>query len=97
MKKPIIVCTEKRGVVFGYSSRSKPNKDGQIKLKNARMALYWPKSVGGVFGLGEKGPDADTRVSAQLDGVYLEGVTAIFDVSKEAEKAWKLAPVQGRG
>jgi len=28
--------------------------------------------------------------------VRLEGVTAIFDVTKSARKAWKAAPVQGR-
>lgn len=60
------------------------------------MCLYWPASVGGVFGLGDVGPNADTKVSAKLSKVLLEGVTAIFDVSDTAEKAWKLAPVQGR-
>lgn len=94
--KPIIVCTDKRGVVFGYSKKTKPNKKGQIELKDARMCLYWPSSVGGVFGLGENGPNKDTRISAQLDKVHLEGVTAIFDVSKQAAKSWKAAPVQGR-
>ena len=94
--KPVIVCTEKRGVIFGYAKKDRPNKKGQIKLKKARMCLYWPASVGGVFGLGDKGPNAETKVSAMLDSVLLEGVTAIFDVTKDAEKAWKSAPVQGR-
>ena len=94
--KPVIVCTNKRGVIFGYAKKDRPNKRGQITLKKARMCLYWPSSVGGVFGLGEIGPDAETKVSAKLSRVILEGVTAIFDVSPEAEKAWKSAPVQGR-
>ncbi len=93
---PVIVCTDKRGVIFGYAKKDRPNKHGQITLKKARMCLYWPKSVGGVFGLGDIGPNADTKVSAKLSKVRLEGVTAIFDVSGEAEKAWKSAPVQGR-
>ena len=93
---PVIVCTEKRGVIFGYAKKDKPNKRGQIKLKKARMCLYWPISIGGVFGLGEVGPNAETKVSAELGGVFLEGVTAIFDVTKDAEKAWKSAPVRGR-
>lgn len=93
---PVVVCTERGGVIFGYAKKDKPNKKGQIKLKRARMCLYWPASVGGVFGLGEKGPDAGTKVSAELGGVLLEGVTAIFDVTKEAQEAWKYAPIQGR-
>lgn len=94
--KPMIVCTDKRGVIFGYAKKARPNKNGQIKLKKARMCLYWPTSVGGVFGLGDIGPNSDTRVSAKLNSVRLEGVTAIFDVTKKAEKAWKSAPIQGR-
>jgi len=93
---PVIVCTEKRGVIFGYAKKDKPNKRGQIKLKKARMCLYWPTSIGGVFGLGEAGPNAETKVSAKLEGVFLEGVTAIFDVTEDAEKAWNSAPIQGR-
>ena len=94
--KPMIVCTDKRGVIFGYAKKDRPNKRGQITLKKARMCLYWPTTVGGVFGLGDIGPNADTKVSAKLSEVRLEGVTAIFDVSSDAEKAWKSAPVQGR-
>ena len=94
--KPVIVCTDKRGVIFGYAKKDKPNKRGQIKLKNARMCLYWPASIGGVFGLGEIGPNVETKVSAKLEKIHLEGVTAIFDVSPHAEKAWESTPVQGR-
>ena len=94
--KPVIVCTDKRGVIFGYAKKARPNKHGQITLKKARMCLYWPSTVGGVFGLGENGPNAETKISAKLYKVRLEGVTAIFDVSETAEKAWKSAPIQGR-
>ena len=94
--KPVIVCTESRGVIFGYAKKDKPNKSGQIKLKKARMCLSWQASVGGVFGLGEKGPNSGTKISAELDGILLEGVTAIFDVTAAAAHAWKKAPIQGR-
>lgn len=94
--KPVIVCTDKRGVIFGYAKKDSPNKRGQIVLRNARMCLYWPSSVGGVFGLGENGPNEGTKISANLKKIRLEGVTAIFDVSTEAEQAWMSAPVQGR-
>tara|TARA_R110000851_G_scaffold22626_16_gene67051 strand:+ start:404 stop:694 length:291 start_codon:yes stop_codon:yes gene_type:complete len=94
--KPVIVCTDKRGVIFGYAEKDRPNERGQITLEKARMCLYWPSTVGGVFGLGDIGPNADTKVSASLSKVRLEGVTAIFDVSPAAETAWKSAPIQGR-
>jgi hypothetical protein len=91
--KPVVVCTDKRGVVFGYcrSVTARP-----IVLHNARMCLYWSADVGGVFGLGEKGPTKDCKISAPLSEISLEGVTAIFSVDPVAEMAWNAAKVQGR-
>lgn len=91
--KPVIICTKHRGVVFGYTKN--PKKD-PVKLKKARMCLYWPKEIGGVFGLGESGPNSDTRISAVLKKIELRDVTAVFSVSKDAEKAWNSAPTQGQ-
>ena len=90
---PVIVCTDKRGVVFGYCTDTSARP---ITLKNARMALYWSSDVGGVFGLGEKGPTKDCKISAVLPEIVLEGVTAIFTVDPVAEKAWTSAKIQGR-
>jgi len=90
---PVVVCTDKRGVVFGYCQDTSARP---IKLESARMCLYWSTDVGGVFGLGEKGPTKDCKISAVLPEVTLEGVTAIFTVDPIAEKAWIAAKVQGR-
>ena len=62
-RAPVVVCTDKRGVVFGYTKNIKARP---IKLKQARMCLYWPKEVGGVFGLGDIGPNSETKISAVL-------------------------------
>ena len=90
---PIVVCTDKRGVVFGYCEDTSARP---IVLTNARMCLYWSSDVGGVFGLGEKGPTKDCKISATLPQITLEGVTAIFSVDPVAEKAWIAVKVQGR-
>ena len=90
---PVIVCTDKRGVVFGYADNLSARP---IVLKRARMCLYWDAVVGGVFGLGEAGPSKGSKISATLDSIMLEGVTAIFSVSPQAEQAWLAAPIQGR-
>jgi len=90
---PVVVCTDKRGVVFGYTDDVKARP---INLTKARMCLYWSSDVGGAFGLGERGPSKDSKVSAVLSSVSLEGVTVIFTVDPAAEKAWNSAKVQGR-
>ena len=92
-ERPVVVWTDKRGVIFGYTS----NVDARpIVLRNARMCLYWPSSVGGVFGLCDIGPNKDSKISAVLPSATFEGVTGVADVTPEAEKAWVSAKVQGR-
>ena len=92
-EKPVVVWTDKRGVIFGYTD----NADARpIVLRNARMCLYWPSSVGGVFGLCDIGPNKDSKISATLPSATFEGVTGVADVTPEAEKAWLSAKVQGR-
>jgi hypothetical protein len=90
---PVIVTTDKRGVVFGYADNVNARP---ITLRSARMCLYWSADVGGVFGLAEKGPTTDCKISAVAPSITLEGVTAVFSVDADAEKAWKNAKVQGR-
>jgi hypothetical protein len=92
--RPVVVCTARRAVVFGYA-RGDLDAD-PLTLQRARMCIYWPKEVGGVFGLGERGPNFATRVSARLDSLRLKEITAVFSVTSEAEKAWNAAPVQGQ-
>lgn len=92
-ERPVIVCTDKRGVVFGYTDDISARP---IVLKRARMCLYWSSDVGGVFGLAEKGPSASSKVSATLPEITLEGVTAVMSVDDAAENAWLAAKIQGR-
>lgn len=90
---PVIVCTDKRGVVFGWTNDTAGEK---ITLDRARMALSWSSDVGGVFGLAEKGPTKDCRISAVAPSITLSGITAVFSVDPAAVKSWEKAPVQGR-
>lgn len=90
---PVLVCTDKRGVVFGYTLR--PQAD-PITLTDARMCLYWSSEIGGVFGLTDKGPNSNCKISAASKSVDLSGVTAVFDLTDDAIQAWSSAPVQGR-
>lgn len=82
--RPVIVCTEHRGVFFGYA---RDTSGDTIHLTDARMAIYWG-TTRGVMELAEKGPNAKSRISAKAD-IELRKVTSVFEVSPEAEAAWK--------
>lgn len=62
--RAIIVCTDQRGVFFGYVPEDGPSNEVMlgagvtVRLKRARMAVYWTDAERGVFGLAAKGPGA---------------------------------------
>lgn len=85
-ERPVIICTEHRGVFFGYAEDTTGEK---IFLKRARMALYFGASRG-VMELAETGPTVKTKASARAD-IEVRKITAVFEVTPEACKKWEEA------
>lgn len=85
-ERPVIVCTQHRGVFFGYAEDTTGET---VLLKRARMAIYWGTTKG-VMQLCESGPTTNSKISARAD-VDLRNVTAVFEVTADATKAWEAA------
>lgn len=86
MARPVIVCTSHRGVFFGYAEDTSGEK---INLTGARMAIYFGTTKG-VMQLAETGPTSSSKISARAD-CEIRGVTAVFEVTDIATKAWEAA------
>lgn len=84
--RPVIVCTEHRGVFFGYASDTSGT---EIKLERARMAISFG-TTRGVMELAETGPTARSKVSARAD-IDVRKVTAVFEVTSAAAEKWENA------
>jgi hypothetical protein len=82
----VIVCTEYKGVFFGYATDTSADV---IHLKRARMAIYWG-TTRGVMELAETGPTKSSKISARAD-IELRKITAIFEVNLAAVAAWEAA------
>lgn len=87
-ERPVIVCTEYKGVFFGYADKTRADI---IDLKRARCCIYWSTDVGGFMGLAQKGPTRNCKIGATAD-LELRKITAVLEVTPEAEKAWVGAP-----
>jgi hypothetical protein len=83
LERPVIVCTEYRGVFFGYAEDTSGDV---VDLKRAKMAIYWG-TTNGVMQLAESGPTEQSKISAPAD-IQIRKVTAVFEVTPRAEKAW---------
>lgn len=88
-KQPLIVTTAHRGVFFGYGT---PTTDKTIRLEQCRMCVYWSANLHGVVGLAAKGPNSGCRVGPAAPAVTIQDITAVMEVTPEAEAAWKLEP-----
>lgn len=84
--RPVIVCTEFRGVFFGYAEDTSGDS---VELKSARMAIYWGTSRG-IMQLAETGPTSSSKISARAD-IEVRKVTAVFEVTSAAVEAWEAA------
>ena len=87
--KALLVTTDHRGVFFGYGV---PTAKSEIKLTDAQMCIYWSSDLKGVLGLASMGPSRNCKVGIPVPSIILRGVTAVTEVTKEAEAAWKKAP-----
>ncbi len=89
-EQAVMVTTEHRGVFFGYATET----DGEIvRLKRARLCLYWSADVRGFMGLAANGPSKSCRIGPPAD-IDLRKITAVLAVTPEAEKRWNEAPWQ---
>ncbi len=83
--RPVVVTTAHRGVFFGYTE----DADGeQIKLTGSRLCLYWSADVKGFMGLAANGPTKGCTIGPPAD-ITLRNITAVLEVTPEAEQAWK--------
>lgn len=84
--RPVIVCTEHRGVFFGYAGDTKGDV---ISLRGARMAIAFG-TTRGVMELAETGPTSRSKISARAD-IEVRKVTAVFEVTSAATEKWEAA------
>lgn len=89
--KPVLITTKHKGVWFAkVGSDQDLTAPTLTNLKDAKMAIYWGTTKG-LQQLCDSGPTSSSRISAPSDILVLHDVTAVFNVSEEAEKVWENA------
>lgn len=84
----VLVTTAHRGVFFGYATKV----DGEtIKLKRARLCVYWSSELHGFMGLASNGPSSSCKIGPAAD-IELRNITAVATVTPEAVAKWESAP-----
>lgn len=79
-ERAVLVTTEHKGVFFGYASETAGES---IKLRAARLCVYWIADLHGFMGLASSGPRKGCRIGPACD-VELRGITSVCEVTPEA-------------
>jgi hypothetical protein len=91
--QPVVVTTLHKGVFFGYAEIPKTTKPiKSMRLTNAQMCIYWSADVKGVLGLASDGPTSNCKIGPIVPAITLSEITAIIEVSQQAEIAWQKQP-----
>ena len=87
-ERPVIVTTAHRGVFFGYAT----DTDGEtIRLRAARLCVYWDSSCKGFMGLAATGPGPYCRIGPPAN-IEVRNITAVVEVNADAAQRWEAAP-----
>ena len=84
--RAVIICTEHRGVFFGYAEDT---TQASVHLRGARMAIAFGTTKG-VLELAETGPTSRSKISARAD-IEVRKVTSVFEVTPAAVEKWEAA------
>lgn len=87
-ERPVLICTEYRGVFFGYADDTSGDV---VQLNRARNIRYWPTACCGFMGLATKGPLSGSKVGPAGD-IQLRKVTAVVECTPEAVALFEAHP-----
>lgn len=87
-ERAVLVTTAHRGVFFGYASETSGTT---IKLRAARLCVYWSTDLRGFMGLASTGPNNNCKIGPAAD-IELRDITSVTEVSPGATGKWEKAP-----
>ena len=87
-ERAVIVTTAHKGIFFGFASDT---SGATIKLRAARLCVYWSSDLRGFMGLASHGPNGNCKIGPAAD-IELRDITSVVEVSKDAVERWEKAP-----
>jgi len=88
VERAVLVTSAHKGVFFGYATDTSGKN---IKLRAARMCVYWSADMHGVLGLASMGPSKSCKIGPPVD-FEVRDVTGVAEVTPGAAEKWESAP-----
>jgi hypothetical protein len=86
-ERAVLVTTAHKGVFFGYATET---GGVTIKLRAARLCVYWSADLRGFMGLASDGPNSNCKIGPAAD-IELRDITSVSEVTLKAADRWEKA------
>ena len=83
-ERAVVVTTTHRGVFFGYAAATEGTT---IKLRAARLCVYWTSDLRGFMGLAATGPNKNCKIGPAVN-LEVRDITAVVECTPEAVANW---------
>lgn len=84
-ERAVLVTTAHKGVFFGYATETSGTT---IKLRSARLCVYWSADLRGFMGLASHGPNNNCKIGPAAD-IELRDITSVVEVTPQAVERWE--------
>lgn len=84
-ERAVIVTTAHKGIFFGYATET---GGSTIKLRAARLCVYWAADLRGFMGLASAGPNKNCKIGPAVD-IEVRDITAVVECTPEATANWE--------
>ena len=84
-ERAVLVTTAHKGVFFGYATETGGTT---IRLRAARLCVYWTADLRGFMGLASSGPQKGCRIGPAAD-MEVRDITSVSECTPEAVAQWE--------
>lgn len=85
-ERAVLITTSYKGIFFGFATDTSGET---IKLRAARLCVYFVADLHGFMGLAAFGPRKGCRIGPPAD-IELRGITSVTEVSSEVAAKFEL-------
>ena len=84
-ERAVLVTTSHKGVFFGYATETGGTT---IRLRAARLCIYWTADLRGFMGLASSGPQKGCRIGPAVD-MEVRDITSVSECTPGAVAQWE--------
>lgn len=89
MRRPVLVSTSQKFLIFGWIEHDQPLEEPYIVIYDSQLVVYFSAETKGLWGLAAAGPAAGSRVSAPVPRTLIKDALAVLYCTPDAASEFR--------